>query len=491
MSEATGLSPDLEDLIEVGSDETDKGSSRKSLVLASLLVLLLCVIVTAVDVWVERSPEERDFITRNIECLQCHTELIPDLARSAVHDPFLKEDCTTCHTAHGREVTERVTGGGWKRWEQVRTAIEWLPLKLACEAFETPGAVTDGDDGGEVVSQTTRREKGDESLLTAPMTELCWICHGDLAREKVGDPHQHAPFERGFCTDCHDPHASDHRVLLKRDERDLCPSCHPMFDELARNQLHPPYQGRFCTNCHDPHASEWGGVLVTNQKDLCFTCHPSVAPLSLKAVQHNPFEYDNCTGCHEPHASDALPLLIAEQPDVCYDCHPGIEYDFLKPSHHPVGTVQLNCADCHNPHAADYAALLTARDNEMCFQCHERQIGQAYAIGDGYADSAHDVLVCVECHTPHGSDYAPILRRSNPDICLQCHPGYADPGADHPARPASYHDEVADAGLTCSSTCHDPHGTPYHRMLQVPYGVDGVGTDFLCLLCHYGVGVEF
>ena len=40
----------------------------------------------------------REFIARNLDCVQCHTELIPQLARTAVHDPFLKESCTTCHT---------------------------------------------------------------------------------------------------------------------------------------------------------------------------------------------------------------------------------------------------------------------------------------------------------------------------------------------------------------------------------------------------------
>ncbi|GAB4276337.1 MAG: hypothetical protein Kow0056_06660 [Coriobacteriia bacterium] len=480
MAEMAGPGPGVEELVEAGSEQTEKRGSSRSILLILLLLLLLCTVVTAVDVWVERTPEQREFITRNLECLQCHTELIPDMARSSVHDPFLKESCRTCHTPHGKEVVERVTGGGWRRWEQVKVVLEWLPLRLACEAFESPAAVTEESTSTVVLSETVAREKGEDSELTAQRSELCWICHGDLAQAKVGLPHQHAPFEGGYCTDCHDPHASDYRVLLKRDERDLCPSCHPMFDELAKDQLHPPYEGRYCTNCHDPHASEWRGVLVDNQRDLCFVCHPSVAPLSLKAVQHNPFLYDNCTGCHEPHASDNLPLLIDQQPTLCYGCHPQIQSDFVQPSHHPVGTVQLNCADCHNPHAADYNYLLSAKNNNMCYQCHE------VPIQASFDDSAHKERLCIDCHTPHGSDYAPMLRERNPDICLNCHGTTVDGENKHPFRP-TYYDPKAQDALTCTSTCHNPHGTTFNYMLvDWYYPMDG-----LCLQCHKRVGIDF
>lgn len=483
MVESPEAMGDIEQIADASDDEKSK-RSRWALVAILLLLLLLCTITTTVDVWVNRDPNQVRFIARNLECLQCHTELIPDLRKASVHNPFLLKECTACHTRHGSEVTRTERSGGYRTWERARTVIEWLPFKYIIGIYDSIAGITGGGKGGEVVSETTKKERGAKSELIMPENRLCWVCHGSLGAKRSMS-HQHAPFENGYCTNCHDPHASDFRVLLNQDERDLCVTCHPIGRELAREQVHPPAGERFCTNCHDPHASDWSGILVDNQRDLCFVCHPSVAPLSLKSVQHNPFLYDNCTGCHEPHGSDFLPLLRKDQPPLCYDCHPEIKRDFEKPSHHPVGTIQLNCDDCHNPHAADYDALLAARDNEMCYQCHRTTIGVTYER------SSHVDQRCVACHTPHGSTYAPILRLPNPEVCLQCHEKRRYDGKNtHPVRPVEY-DTLAQKRLTCTSSCHNPHGTANNHMMRYPYNNSGWGQDGLCLLCHSGVGVKF
>jgi predicted CXXCH cytochrome family protein len=301
----------------------------------------------------------------------------------------------------------------------------------------------------------------------------------------MGETVQHAPFASGECSTCHEPHGAEQAGLASQAWGELCSSCHTADASFKSVHRGYPVEEADCQQCHDPHASEWGGILVDNQRDLCFVCHPSVAPLSLKPVQHNPFLYDNCSGCHEPHASNNTPLLLEQQPSLCYICHPSIQNDFLKRSSHPVGTIQLTCADCHNPHAADYSALLAARDNEMCYECHAEAVGESRAIRTSYDDSAHVGTLCIECHTPHGSDWEPILRAQNPDVCLRCHPGY-EGNNKHPVRPVFY-DVVAGTGLTCSSTCHEPHGTAYTRMLiGWNYPADG-----FCMQCHLRVGIDF
>jgi predicted CXXCH cytochrome family protein len=60
----------------------------------------------------------------------------------------------------------------------------------------------------------------------------------------------------------------------------------------------------------------------------------------------------------------------------------------------------------------------------------------------------------------------------------------------HPAD-GRYYDYLAHGPLTCTSTCHDPHGSSYHRMLRLPYNVDGYGSDYLCLGCHTKVGLVY
>ncbi|MDZ4178858.1 MAG: cytochrome c3 family protein [Coriobacteriia bacterium] len=482
----------VDDVEAMESTDEDEGrGSKRWLVLLLLLLLLLCGVTVIVDQWINRGPDRARFVTRNLECLQCHTELIPDLSRTSVHSPFMIKECTVCHTPHGKEVERSLFSGGSRTWSRVRTLVEWLPLKWMLAAYDSTSGTERTEEGGVLVDVTTERLSGAESNLVAPIDELCWICHGSMGAQRMM-AHTHNPFEKGFCVTCHSPHASDHRALLVQDERDLCMTCHPIGPELAREQVHPPFGGRYCTNCHDPHASEWRGILVSRQRDLCFMCHPTVAPLSLKAVQHQPFEYDNCTGCHEPHGSNFRPLLIKDQPPLCYDCHPAIANDFDQASIHPVDTLQLDCGDCHNPHAADYAALLVARDNALCYGCH------GTTIRVRYEDSGHQRTLCISCHTPHGSAWAPILRANNPDLCLRCHePAYYDESSttvrrnNHPVRPKHY-DVNNKSPLTCTSSCHNPHGTRYTKMLRymdAPF-------DGNCLICHgvtpgKMVGVDF
>jgi predicted CXXCH cytochrome family protein len=370
----------------------------------------------------------------------------------------------------------------WRRWS---TRLQWLPLKWFFDLSEgSAGRIRSGGAKGDVTSVDV---KGNKSHLTMPLTQLCWTCHGSMGR-LLGDRYQHQPFNAGRCTNCHNPHASKYRTLLVQAPNKLCFTCHPIGMELNRTQAHPPAKEGWCIDCHNPHASNYRGILVARQRVLCFRCHPSVAVLDSMAVQHVPFLNDNCTGCHEPHGSDYLPLLISEQPGLCYRCHPLIRNQFAQPSHHPVG-VNLTCSSCHNPHAAQYRGLISARDNSFCYQCH----GQ---IEVTYERCLHKHTLCIRCHNPHGSQYAPILQAPNPELCLQCHGDKDESSAtvhrnNHPVRPKHW-DVNARKPLTCSTSCHNPHGTQYGFMLRhFPARRDGG-----CMMCHSvtsgkRVGIDF
>jgi predicted CXXCH cytochrome family protein len=478
-----------------GGEETGTTNRRGRGVFAAVLVLLLllCAITTITQSYLSRGDDEVvRGVLRNLECLQCHTELIPDFSRTAVHQPFMLERCTTCHTPHGEIRTETVLKGLEMAWNRVRTLVEWLPLKLVLDVFDTPDGRAPGEvDPDRVVSETTTEIKDAESELVMPANELCWMCHGNMGPLRA-EPYTHAPFMNGYCVDCHDPHASDFAGMLTQDVRDLCVTCHKVGPEMARDQVHPSFAARVCLDCHNPHASSYRGILVDSQRSLCFTCHPSVARLSRMGVQHQPFLYDNCTGCHEPHGSNYLPLLIKNQPALCYDCHGEIKNDFLKVSHHPVGTISLNCSSCHDPHATNYVGLLYSEGNDICYDCHSVPIQASYDL------SAHRSTPCWRCHTPHGSDWGPLLKGPQPEVCFPCHAkvDFDDitGGNDrnkHPVRPVFY-DVNAKSALSCTSSCHNPHGSQFYFMLrhyQFPF-------DGNCLICHGVVpgeivGVDF
>lgn len=459
------------------------------LAIVVLLPLLLFGCVTAAQVWVTGGKQQARFMARNIECLQCHTELIPDFSKTTVHNPFAMKECTTCHTPHGKKVTMSVTSGPGAAWMRYRTMLQWLPLKWWFQVTErtTSKSVAVGE--GKVIATKTVQVKGGKSLLVAPEEDLCWTCHGSMGR-KLDDRFTHQPFAAGRCSNCHDPHASDYKSLLAQAPDKICFTCHPMGMELNREQAHPPAAQGWCIDCHDPHASNFKGIIVRRQRELCFGCHPSVAMKESMPVQHSPFVNDNCTGCHQPHGSNYRPLLNAVQPDLCYDCHPQIEDQFAQPSHHPVGVV-LKCASCHDPHAAQYGALVSARDNSFCYQCHR-------TVQANYDGSKHRRTLCIKCHTPHGSTNTPMLLAANPEVCLQCHEAtHFDERTstvyrnNHPVRPTHY-DVNNQSPLTCTSSCHNPHGTKQNYMLRY----FAFPTDGACLMCHAAsrgnrVGIDY
>ncbi|MBN2839967.1 MAG: cytochrome c3 family protein [Coriobacteriia bacterium] len=484
---------DLDTPVRSAGETTGETSSRRGrgvFAAVVLLLLLLCSVTTIMQTFSMSGDDEvvRGVI-ENLECLQCHTELIPEFELEVVHNPFMAEQCTTCHTPHGRIETETVFEGAVQEWNRMRTLVEWIPVKLVLELFDTGDGTSTA--GGDVKSVTETQVKGETSELVLPGNELCMMCHGDMG-PMINAAYPHAPFANGNCVDCHDPHASDMSSMLTMTVEDLCITCHRLGPQLARMQLHAPVEGFHCTNCHNPHGSAYRGILVDAQRDLCFTCHPSVARLSGMAVQHGPYANDACTDCHEPHGSDFAPLLRAAQPDLCYGCHPAVETDFLRASHHPVGTISLDCTGCHDAHATNYQGLLYDEDNGICYDCHARPIQATYDT------SAHSATPCWGCHTPHGSDYGPLLKAAQPTVCFSCHArGSYDDAAggyqNHPVRPA-YYDVNAKKALTCTTTCHAPHGTVQgfqHLLRNYEAGLDGN-----CLICHavvpgQVVGVDF
>jgi len=464
-----------------GEQQDRRGRRRYGLfALLLLLLLLLCCATTTIDLVVVRGPQQARFIARNLACLQCHTEKIPDFSRQSVHSPFKLKDCTVCHTPHGKQLTVNVTQSPSTQISRYRTLLEWLPLKWwfdAWSAISGSSSTVTQKSGGGIISMSTRSIEESTSMLVMPVEKLCWVCHGDLGK-LLNDSFTHVPFEKGRCTECHDPHASDYTKLLTQPPNKLCFTCHPIGTELNRMQAHPPAKAGWCTDCHSPHASNFKGILIARQRELCFSCHPTVASVSRMPVQHQPFKNDNCTGCHEPHGSDTTPLLIKPQPALCYMCHPQIRNDFAKASHHPIG-LKLTCASCHDPHAAEYPKLLTANGNEFCLGCH----GDKEPM---YSDSAHRVNGCVACHTPHGSAFVPMLVQRQPDLCLKCHKPVVVGSNKHPIAP-KYFDVHAKKGLTCTSSCHNPHGTQYDHMVKNYSGQQ----DGMCMQCHKTVGVYY
>lgn len=131
--------------------------------------------------------------------------------------------------------------------------------------------------------------------------ELCFTCHDDFTKDKKV---VHYPADEGLCVECHSPHQSGNKKLLKNPVPAICYTCHDDFAK-GKKVVHYPVGEGLCLECHDPHSSENAGVLKKAVPGICFTCHDE---RDVKAQPQHEGQ-DMCLECHDPHASNAEKLL--------------------------------------------------------------------------------------------------------------------------------------------------------------------------------------
>jgi predicted CXXCH cytochrome family protein len=93
--------------------------------------------------------------------------------------------------------------------------------------------------------------------FTVPQPDLCYTCHEDYTSKYTV---LHVPVEMGMCTECHHPHMSTNKGLLKQDGQQLCFMCHDPAETLGKEQ-HEGIGDANCTECHNPHGGSDGSLL--------------------------------------------------------------------------------------------------------------------------------------------------------------------------------------------------------------------------------------
>ena len=186
--------------------------------------------------------------------------------------------------------------------------------------------------------------------LTKDAPALCLDCH-DVKDAAMMKAHQDQPLEKADCLQCHDPHQSE--------------IAEPDAGISARS-----FAGKQCDNCHQPAKD---GKVVLMQKDvksLCVTCHEDeVKQIASAKVQH-PGAAGDCTDCHNPHAGKSPGFLQPDPVAACLACHPD-QAEELKKKHVHQPAFEQGCATCHEPHGGNNAHLLrTSNVNALCLECH-------------------------------------------------------------------------------------------------------------------------
>jgi DmsE family decaheme c-type cytochrome len=110
------------------------------------------------------------------------------------------------------------------------------------------------------------------SMARSSISGVCATCHTDIRAQFNRRSHMPVPEGEMSCADCHNPHGSLTRPLLKTDTvNETCYQCHaekrgPFLFE------HVPVRDN-CLNCHSPHGSNQASLLVTPVPFLCQQCH--------------------------------------------------------------------------------------------------------------------------------------------------------------------------------------------------------------------------
>jgi len=184
----------------------------------------------------------------------------------------------------------------------------------------------------------------------------------------------------------------------------------------------------------------------------------AVTATFVEGSRHEPYALRACNSCHDQSGSrNRLPK--GTEP-ICFRCH---EQQEVVPehAHDPVG--EFACMDCHVPHQSEVASLLKSAQGELCFECHD--------AGDSSYASRHNLLVeqdgCTRCHMAHGGDSKAFLKELTPERCGYCHVDQLDP-------------KLLTHEAVLKGSCSDCHSTPH--IGDAPYLE--IAVPELCYQCH-------
>jgi predicted CXXCH cytochrome family protein len=454
------------------------------------LILILFIYFSIIE-----KPHPAIFEAEKTNCKVCHNNVFEGKVR---HMPL--ESCLSCHKFEkkdGKDITKIAKEVPALCFDCHKEFLNYKENKVHI-VFE------------ECSNCHNFHSSNIEKILQKELPFLCEDCHN--LKELKEKNHKNQPIQGTNCIGCHNPHFSKNeklllgnffhkpfielscdgchnktlskKVRLKAEGSHLCSACHSNLDlELKENYLHTPFKEGRCVKCHNPHLSEEKALLKFKEKDLCLLCHKNV--INKKNI-HMPLE-DGCLSCHKPHSSSKDFLLskdIMEDEKIsslCFSCHSADES--LKTKHRNSNLKDIKCSICHNPHSSDGKKLLNENSvhpvfgdceschsegvktikegNELCFECHSdfKENLSSFKFNHSAIDYG-----CLTCHTPHISNFKPILKGSEKRICGECHQ------FDFPFE----HKVISLFGCT---SCHTPHGGSNQKFLKKE------GND-LCLSCH-------
>lgn len=294
-------------------------------------------------------------------CFGCHEDMERQVNKNRFkHRPLSeKGGCLTCHDPH---------------------ASDKFDFQLKKDA---PSLCTNCHD----TSKTSfNREHMDYPIANTDCTS-CHNPHGSNTRGMLFD-NAHIPLVKKKCGECHVGPSSPKAFATKKQGIELCEQCHEKMIRRTfdNNRLHWPIVDKVgCLNCHSPHGTKEKKLLKGPIVKVCGTCHSDTVVLQKWSIDNpknpklcEPVKKGNCIACHSPHASDYVLLLPEESISIglCGRCH-----EWQTHSTHPIGekaidqrnrNLTVECVSCHKacgtgnkPSMMPFGTVY-----ELCIQCH-------------------------------------------------------------------------------------------------------------------------
>ncbi len=201
-------------------------------------------------------------------CVTCHAEQAEKIEKAKVQHPGAQGDCTTCHNPHAGKTP------GFIQPDPVNACLachtdqaELLKKKYRHQpAFEQGCAICHEPHGGD-----------NPKLLRAQGNALCVECHGPNSKPVELPQQRMISIFNGSVTLPENYFTKNNVVVLpiKYGVGHPTPN-HPVEDVHDLNDLTKVKVPINCMTCHDPHASNGKGMLVRDQNpgmQFCATCH--------------------------------------------------------------------------------------------------------------------------------------------------------------------------------------------------------------------------
>jgi predicted CXXCH cytochrome family protein len=359
-------------------------------------ISLLFVFLVAHPVLAAQHPVPLDKGIKEDKCLECHSEL----TQGKVVHSAVQMGCFNCHFVRGSGESTRV----------VLKTPKSTALCATCHAdkkVEGPGKRVHPPVSRDCLQCHDPHKSENKALLKKVASgskdeNLCLECHNEgLNVPDKGS--RHAALDMG-CDTCHVTHKTgdaekdEFAFHLTKPVPVLCVDCHDVKDsKLVEAHKGQPFAGAVCTNCHDPHQSRLSKLM--------------------QAYVHPPFADKSCEVCHEAAQDGKVKLVQADVNTLCSTCHDEVAKKIAS-AKFPHPGAQGDCTQCHDPHAGRYPRFVRPNPVAVCEGCHSVQAEDLKT-----KNVIHNPVSsqCSICHAPHGGENPELLRANGNDLCLECH----------------------------------------------------------------------